>query len=93
MDPVSVDDFDSYLSPYVGDEAILALLLGTIALTFLCSNNLDIFTCREAARSCRSVGKKIIIKKLLLPFLPLKLLFFGDFKCFQPVTTNFINLH
>jgi len=34
MDPVSVDDFDSYLSPYVGDEAILALLLdydGTLA--------------------------------------------------------------
>ena len=43
MDPVSVDDFDSYLSPYVGDEAILALLLGTIPLTFLCSDNLTFF--------------------------------------------------
>ena len=34
MQPVSVEDFNSYLAPYVGDQAILALLLdydGTLA--------------------------------------------------------------
>ncbi len=27
MQPVGFDDFDSYLAPYVGDKAILSLLL------------------------------------------------------------------
>ena len=48
-----------------------------------------IFTSREAAWSCRTVGQI----KVTFAVFAIEASFFGDFKCFQPVTTNFINLH
>ena len=47
-----------------------------------------VFTCREAARSCRSVGRKKNKKKGLMDFETLKPLFvvlFGILSCFEPV--------